>query len=57
MENYIEAKVITADLEEDTITFQLPKDFWKHNKVRVGTAKISIGGCVVEEKNNENRHS
>ena len=48
--DYVKAKVITADLEEDTITFQLPRGFWHIHKIRAGIAFISIGECIIREQ-------
>jgi hypothetical protein len=49
MEEKLIAKVHSADFEEDTLTLQLPKDFWKHYCVRVGSVEISIGDGVVRQ--------
>jgi len=44
---FIEVPVLSADFEEDTITFKLPVGFWHTHKIRVGKAKISIGDAII----------
>jgi len=45
--DYVKARVLGANLEDDTITFQLPKGFWITHKIRAGYAFVSIGECII----------
>ena len=46
-EEFIEVQALSADFEEDTVTFKLPVGFWHTHEIRVGKAKISIGDAII----------
>lgn len=49
----LRVRIHSADFEEDTLTLQLPKDFWKTYSVRTGSIDIIIrdnDGVVKTQK-------
>lgn len=42
MTGTLRVRIHSADFEEDTLTLQLPKDFWKTYSVRCGSVDIIV---------------
>jgi len=51
----IQAELLTVDFQNDTITFEVDKDFWANHQVRGGQGISEIETNSIEVKEGENK--